>query len=134
SPVAGSGVLANTVTASSNEAPQATDSLAIPIVQAPALTLVKSASPSSYDHVGELISYTYAVTNTGNVTLLGQITVADDRVTVTCPPTAALAPGASITCAATHSVTQADLDAGSIVNVASASNGVVASPSDKATV
>ena len=86
SPTAGSGVLANTVTATSNEAPPATDSLAIPIVQTPALTLVKSASPTSYSQVGQVITYTYTITNTGNVTVLGQITVTDDKVTVTCPP------------------------------------------------
>ena len=134
SPVAGSGVLANTVTATSNEAPPATDNLAIPIVQTPTLTLVKSASPTTYDQVGQMITYTYTVTNTGNVTVLGQISITDDKLTVTCPPTASLAPGASITCTATHTVTQADLDAGSIVNVASASNGVVTSPPDTETV
>jgi uncharacterized repeat protein (TIGR01451 family) len=95
---------------------------------------VKSASPTTYDQVGDLITYTYTVTNTGNVTVLGQITVTDDRLTVTCPPTASLAPGASLECTATHLVTQADLDAGSIVNVASASNGVVTSPPDTVTV
>ena len=134
SPAASSGVLANTVTATSDQAPPATDSLAIPIVQTPALTLEKSATPQSYNQVGQVITYSYMVTNTGNVTVLGQITVTDDKVTVTCPPTAALAPGASITCTASHTVTQADLDAGQIVNTASASNGVVTSPPDTETV
>ncbi len=134
SPAASSGVLANTVTATSNEAPPATDNLVIPIVQSPALTLVKSATPTSYNQVGQVITYSYTVTNTGNVTVLGQITVTDDKVTVTCPPTASLAPGASITCTASHTVTQADLDAGQIVNTASASNGVVTSPPDTETV
>ena len=85
SPTAGSGVLANTVTATSNEAPPATDNLEIPIVQTPALTLVKSASPPSYNQVGQVITYSYVVTNTGNVTVLGQITVTDDKVTVDVP-------------------------------------------------
>src|SRR5262249_4427199 len=134
SPSGGSGVLANTVTATSNEAPAATDSLSIPVVRTPALSIDKTAAPLTYDHVGQVISYTYRVTNTGNVTLLGQITVTDSKVTVTCPPSTTLAPGASTTCTASHSVTQLDLDNGSITNVASASNGVVTPPSDSATV
>src|SRR5262249_54348718 len=77
---------------------------------------------------------TYVVTNTGNVTLLGQVTVTDDRLIVLCPPTSSLAPGASITCTASYSVTQADLDAGQIVNRAFASSGSVTSPTETVTV
>ena len=130
SPAAGSGELANTVTVSSDQVPDVTDRLAIPIERLPALTLVKSATPMSYDQVGDVISYSYVVTNTGNVTLPGPFTVNDSKVAVTCPATASLAPGASITCTASHTVTQADLDAGQIVNVASATNGGVTSPPD----
>src|SRR5262249_34341579 len=134
SPTAGSHVLANTVTASSNQSPNTTDSLSIPILRAPALTLEKSGTPATYDRVGQAISYSYKVTNSGNVTLPGPFTVNDDRVAVTCPPTASLAPGAFITCTASHSVTQGDLDAGSITNTASATNGTVTSPNDSETV
>ena len=134
SPVAGSGVLKNTVTATSIQAPPATDDLEIPIVLRPKLELVKSATPQSFNQVGQVITYTYVVTNTGNVTLIGQISVTDNKVPVVCPPSAVLPPGQSLTCTASHTVTQADLDAGEIVNTATASNGVITSPPDTVTV
>ena len=59
------------------------------------------------------------VTNTGNVTL-DPISVDDPKVgTVTCPVTV-LAPGESTTCTATYTLTQADVDAGEVVNMATA--------------
>src|SRR5262249_7623571 len=112
SPVAGSGRVANSVTATSDQAPDASDSLSIPIVRTLSLGLVKSTTTPSYDHVGQTILYSYEVVNNGNVTLPGPLTVDDDKVTVTCPATVSLAPGDSITCTASHTITQADLDAG----------------------
>ena len=84
-----------------------------------------SASPSTYDEVGDVISYSYEVKNTGNVTLAGPVTVSDDKATVTCP-SGGLAPGATKTCTASYTIAQADLDAGSVTNSRfSASNGTV---------
>ena len=68
--------------------------------------------------MGAVITYNYNLKNTGNVTLAGPFTVTDNRVTVMCPATASVAPGVSIDCTATYTVTQADLDAGSVVNTA----------------
>src|SRR4051812_20311710 len=109
SPTAGTGVLANTVTASSNEA-NATDSLEIPITRSPELTVVKSSSTLGLS-TPKLVAYSYLVTNEGNVTLTG-IALADNNVdgTVSCPK-ASLAPAESMTCTATHTFTQAQLDA-----------------------
>ena len=96
-----------------------TDTLTIDATQSPALSLVKSASPSTYDSVNDVISYSYLLTNTGNVTLSGPFSISDDQAAdEACPPTASLAPNASITCSASDTVTQADLDAGSITNTA----------------
>ena len=87
-------------------------------VQGPKLDLVKSADPATYDHVGQAISYSYLLTNTGNVTLSGSFTVTDNKATVTCPDTASLAHGVSITCTATYTITQPDLNNGSVTNTA----------------
>ena len=91
-------------------------------VQGPALHLVKTASPATYSAVDDVITYDYIITNTGNVTISSPFTIVDNKATVTCPSgTYDLSPGVGfIQCAATHLVTQPDLDAGSIVNKATA--------------
>ena len=100
----------------------------------PSLLMTKTALEPTYDEVGDVIHYVYAVTNNSTTTTLaGPVTVTDDKVTVTCPP-GNLPPLASITCTATHTVTQADLDAGSIVNTATAHAGGTNSNQAQATV
>jgi uncharacterized repeat protein (TIGR01451 family) len=97
------------------------------VAQAPALTVVKSAAPATVHAVGDVITDSFAVTNSGNVTLTG-IAVADAQAPpagpldgpVTCPVTT-LAPGTSTTCTATYTVTQADLDNGTVSDSATAS-------------
>ena len=73
--------------------------------------------------------------NTGNVTLSGPFTIADDQATdEACPASAPLAPGDSVTCTASDTIDQADLDAGSLTNIATATNGSITSNSDSETV
>ena len=112
-----------------------------PIIRLPVLTLVKSASPFTYDRVNQVISYSYLVTNIGNVSLPGPVTVTDDKATVSCPALSTvgnldgfLDPGESVTCSASHSITQADLDSGSVTNVAQAHAGATNSNEDYETV
>jgi hypothetical protein len=89
---------------------------------APALTLVKSATESSYSAAGQTINYNYLVTNTGDVTLaaVGIVDAHAGLNGLSCPDST-LAPSAAETCSATYQVTPADLNAGSIVNTATAS-------------
>ena len=106
----------------------ATSSVTIPAVDAPALTLVKTASVTSYSAAGTAITYYYQVTNTGNVDLT--VSVTDPHVglsTITCA-TNPLMPGIAETCTATYTTTQADLDAGSISNTGTASGTPLIGP------
>ncbi len=93
----------------------------------PALTVVKSASPNdaaSY-RVGQLVTYSFAVTNTGNVTL-ADVHVTDTGFTGTgqlsaldCPAgIASMSPGDTVSCTADYRLTQADVDAGHVDNLA----------------
>ena len=95
----------------------------------PALSLTKSALPVTYNAVGQTISYTYTIRNSGNVTLDGPFSVADDKATVsvTQPVEGELSPNEECTATATYTITQADLDAGSVTNIATATNGTVTS-------
>ena len=71
--------------------------------------------------VGDVITYAFSVTNTGNVTLTNVI-VADPLVTMLGGPIASLAPGAIDTTSytASYTITQQDIDAGVFSNQATA--------------
>ncbi|MEU9760665.1 DUF11 domain-containing protein [Streptomyces sp. NPDC047987] len=101
----------------------------VPAPPKPDLTVVKSGKPEKPGKLvaGEKVSYEFLVTNTGNVTLKdvkvkeGEFTGTGKLSDVACPADAgSLAPGASVTCKASYEVTQADVDAGSIENTATA--------------
>jgi hypothetical protein len=73
-------------------------------------------------NAGDVIKYTITVENTGNVTI-DNITVIDpnaDAGSLSCDPVTILAPGESFSCVAEHTITQGDLDARQVVNVATA--------------
>lgn len=98
--------------------------LITPLVRAPSLTLVKTADEtglSSPAIAGEEIVYSFAIVNTGNVTLTN-VRLEDPLVglTLTGDPITSLDPGASDTTnfRATYPITQADIDAGQAANTA----------------
>ncbi len=104
----------------------------VPVTQTSALTILKSATPSPnpITAAGQTVTYHFAVTNTGDVTLTN-VHVTDTQTPpaspLASPPTCqtgtcttvgssstTLAPGQSATFVATYTVTQADIDHGSI--------------------
>jgi uncharacterized repeat protein (TIGR01451 family) len=107
----------------------ATSTLSIPATQNPAIGILKSASITSYSGPGTLVTYSYVVTNTGNVTLtaVGVTDPMPGLPTVSCP-TATLAPGVFETCTATYTTTQADVDNGSITNTGTATGSPPSGP------
>lgn len=92
------------------------------IAQNPVLDLVKSATTPTGYRAGETLAYSFALTNAGNVALAG--IALDDPLLggpVACPAST-LVVGASMTCGPRlYTLTQADVDAGLLVNNATAS-------------
>jgi uncharacterized repeat protein (TIGR01451 family) len=112
------------------------DGETISAIQNPSILLEKSALPLTYSTAGEEIEYTFVVTNTGNVTL-SNVEVNDPLFGLTFGPVT-LAPNATETFTYTYTVTQAAIDSGSVVNLATATaldtNGDPLSDDDGATI
>jgi uncharacterized repeat protein (TIGR01451 family) len=113
----------NVAIGDSNETAPGTDDETVPIVQSPALSVLKEVtSTGPYESVGDVVAYSITITNTGNQVLTG-VAVTDPGVgavlgacTPAIPTTLAL--GARVVCTASHAVTQSDIDAGRYTNVA----------------
>ena len=98
----------------------------------PSFSLTKASDVAQVTETGQTINYTYVVTNSGNIALTAQPQVTDDRIAnVTCAPvpTGGLLPGGTLTCEASYEVTQADMDAGEITNIAGAFSSEAPLPS-----
>jgi uncharacterized repeat protein (TIGR01451 family) len=132
------GSLSNTVTANGTTATAGAPSAAMSTVttnavQNPQLTLVKtdSLNGAKYTAPGEIITYTVTATNFGNVTL-HDVVVTDtptlDGYSCSATSGGSLDPGVSVICSGTHTVTEADLSAGSITDTASAASTETSAP------
>jgi gliding motility-associated-like protein/uncharacterized repeat protein (TIGR01451 family) len=94
------------------------------LTQTPAVALVKTASLGGTGTLGDVITYTFTVTNTGNTTLTN-VVVTDPMVglTLTGSPIASLGVGASSSViTGTYTITQANINAGSVTNLATATS------------
>lgn len=88
----------------------------------PAISLSKTASDPLTSNAGEGMSYNFVATNTGNVTLTG-VTISDPLAglsSLTCAPVvpAILQPGETLSCTATYTVTQSNVNDGGVSNTA----------------
>lgn len=102
------------------------DPTVINLPQSPAIILTKSGAfadenGDGFSQIGETISYTFTVTNAGNVDLF-EVSITDPIVTVSGGPLATLAVGAtdSSTFTAVYVLTQNDIDNGEVINQATA--------------
>jgi len=106
------------------------------------LTLVKTAAENTFVATGDVLHYSYLVTNSGFAPLLGPVTIDDDKSTdESCPDVdtvgdfdAFLDPGENITCTATYTVLAVDVTAGFVTNTADATVDGVTSNTDSETV
>ncbi|HEY5728408.1 MAG TPA: CARDB domain-containing protein, partial [Anaerolineales bacterium] len=139
---AASGSHTNTATVDDNNpsTPSASDT-STATYATPGLTLDKTSAQSTFNTSGDTLNYSYLVTNSGSVPLLGPVTVADDKATVTCPAVSTVGdndnwfdPGESITCTASYTVLPADATAGFVTNTATATVSSVNSNQDSVTV
>ena len=109
---------------------------AVPGTSVVRLTAQTQSGVNTYTQVGEVITYQYVVTNTGNQELAGQVTITDPGRQAVCPNVntvgdldAFLDLNETITCTATYTITDADVNAGSLTNIATATVGGIISNS-----
>jgi hypothetical protein len=127
------GAVSSSATASGGGATSPAASTTLAATQTKALSLTRTASPSTYSAAGQTIAYGYTITNTGNVTLgPGQYTVSDTVVNAgaafDCGANATiLAPGVAVSCSASYTTTPSDVTAGSVSSTATAAGGGVVS-------
>ena len=105
--------LVNEVTVSTDEAGSATANVETVVSQVPGITIDKVGDTALYVAAGDVLDYTFTITNVGNVAL-SSITVTDpnaDPGSIVCAPSIPniLLPGGAFSCSATHTVTAGDV-------------------------
>jgi uncharacterized repeat protein (TIGR01451 family) len=131
----------NTATASANYSTGSTSSGPSSAIYATTgLTIAKSAQETYFTAAGNVLHYNYLVTNTGLAPLIGPVTISDDKSSdAACPAVNTvgdlddwLDPGENITCSGTYIVQPADVSAGHVTNLASATaSGVTSNTASK---
>ena len=105
-----------------------------------AITLTATASTLTYSELGQTITFTYVIKNSGDVTLgPAQFNISGNLFGSGLFPCGAadttLTPNATVTCNSTYMISEADMNANSITNTVSASGGGAGtSPSASSTI
>ena len=102
------GEINNTATGDSDETDSVQDSETVLINQNPAIEVTKEADVVDSAGIGDTITYSYEVTNTGNVTLTN-VTAVDNLLGAVTLSATELAPGDSATGSLQHVVIEGDL-------------------------
>lgn len=138
-----SGSLTNTAFATNGDGTATSNYVNVTITLSahPQISLVKEGTAPTVIAQGELIHYTFTITNTGNVPLHPTYTISDPLIGSNwiCPPPAPdpLAVGAPYVCTGTYALKNTDINRGSVTNTATATalyNGTTVSASDTAVV
>ncbi len=111
-------------------------SVTVLAIQKPDLKIDKDVDPKTYFTVGDLIDYSFTVTNKGNVDIAGSITVTDSMFGSSQISSHGLAPGQSVTRGKSYLITPQDIENGFVLNSAFATGSCndkkITSNSDKA--
>ncbi|MCO5133448.1 MAG: hypothetical protein M9908_03670 [Phyllobacteriaceae bacterium] len=113
------GGVTNTADVTSEEGENDSTTITTPLTASPGLTVSKAVAPASVSAAGAALAYTVTIENTGNVPLTG-VDVSDPMIALDCgsgsATIATLAVGATQTCTASYTVTQADMDGSSTLS------------------
>ena len=104
---------------------EAEQDAAIALVKSSSLPSVAAGTLTAATDVGDTVTYSFELENTGNVTL-SNVVVTDPLITgapnngvISCPPAiSSMAPGDILVCTATYNISQADIDLGIVPNTA----------------
>lgn len=86
-----------------------------PLTQAPGIAIIKTAAVTGTEGLGDTITYSFMVTNTGNVPLTG-VTIEDTRIDISSLTVPNLGVGQNQTVDVDYIIKQSDIDEGGISN------------------
>ena len=130
------GTYVNTASADSDQTEPVDDEVTVPINAGPALGINKVITTAGPYELGDTLSYQITATNIGTE-VLNNVSVSDPDVTLgACTPSqpATLAVGAAMICPATYIVRQADVNAESFTNTATADSDETTPVTDSVTI